>query len=274
MNTPALKFWPPTAAALPLVCDSPHSGSEYPADFGSCQPMAALRQAEDSHVEQLWCSAPAQGASLLAARFPRSYLDVNRALDDLDAGLLDGPWPEPLRPGERTRQGCGLIWRALGPGLPLYDRRLGVAEVQGRIERCWRPYRAALDTAVQAALHSHGEVWHLNLHSMPQQAGLAADVVLGDLDGRSCEPEFTALVERSLHAQGYRVVRNRPYTGGALVADTGRPAQRRHSLQIEVRRALYMDEASRAPNAGFLPLQRSIEALLADLAEHIRLRLR
>lgn len=269
----------PEGEALPLVCDSPHSGVDYPADFGSCLPLAQLRCSEDTHVDALWQDAPRHGATLLAARFPRSYIDPNRELSDLDPELLDGPWPEPLAPGEKTRLGYGLIWRQVGKGQPIYERRLSVQEVQARIAGCWHPYHAALNEAVESAHARFGAVWHLNLHSMPNNAferlGLKrseplADFVLGDRDGSTCEPALLDLIEDSLRAQGYTVARNDPYKGVALIGRIGRPAERRHSLQIEIRRPLYMDELSRERNAGFETLRQALDKTLAAVAAHIR----
>lgn len=269
----------PEGQALPLVCDSPHSGIEYPADFASRLPLAQLRGGEDTHVDALWRDAPAHGATLIAAHFPRSYIDANRELGDLDPELLDGPWPEPLAPGEKTRLGYGLIWRQIGRGLPIYDRKLTVAEVRARIDNCWRPYHAALGAAVEQAHARFGAVWHLNLHSMPNNAferlGLTrsdklADFVLGDRDGTTCEPALLDLIEARLLAHGYTVARNDPYKGVALIGRIGRPAERRHSLQIEIRRPVYMDEGTRAPNAGFEPLRACLNAVLADVAAHVR----
>lgn len=271
MDAPAAyDFWPAHEPALPLVCDSPHCGSVYPADFGARQPLVRLRRAEDSHVAKLWSAAPAFGACLLAARFPRSYCDVNRELDDLDPDLLDGPWPTPLSPGEKSALGYGLIWRRLAAGQPLYDGPLAVAAVQRRIERCWRPYRARLLGLVEAAHERHGRVWHFNLHSMPQDARPPADVVLGDRDGASCAPSLTALVEQAFRAAGLSVARNTPYKGAALVALIGQPARQRHSLQIELRRGLYMDERTRAPHGGFAPLQRALGEVLGGVAAALR----
>lgn len=266
----AYELWPAHEPALPLVCDSPHCGSVYPADFGTRQPLVRLRRVEDTHVARLWSAAPAFGAALLAARFPRSYCDVNREVDDLDPALLDGPWPTPLRPGEKSALGYGLIWRQLAPGQPLYDRPLAVAEVQRRIERCWRPYRARLLELVDAAQRRSGLVWHLNLHSMPQESRPVADVVLGDRDGASCAPALTALVERAFRDAGLSVARNAPYKGAALVALIGRPAAQRHSLQIELRRGLYMDERTRTPHGGFAPLQEALGAVLGTVAQALR----
>src|SRR5450830_439861 len=197
---PPFTLHEPTTPRIPLVCDSPHSGTTYPADFKTVLPRLALRAAEDTHVEALWSAAPALGATLLEAHFPRSYLDLNRSLDDIEPALLDGPWHTPLSPGEKTRLGSGLIWRSV-KGQPLYDRPLSVAEVQQRINRCYRPYHAALSDAVTQTQARFGAVWHLNLHSMPnnayerlqiKSARPLADFVLGDRDGSTCEPAFVA----------------------------------------------------------------------------------
>ena len=269
----------PEVEAVPLVCDSPHSGTHYPEDFRHAVPRALLRRCEDTHVHTLWQAVPAVGGSLLAAHFPRSYLDCNRSEDDLDPTLLDGPWPEPLNPGEKTRLGYGLIWRQLDARTPIYDRRLTVAEVQARIARCYRPYHAALAGCIEDTFARFGAVWHLNLHSMPndayerlqiRSAQPLADFVLGDHDGRTCEPAFVDLVERELRACGYTVARNDPYKGVQLIARIGQPAQRRHSLQIEIRRPIYMDEATREPNGGFATVQRDLSQLAATLALYVR----
>ena len=133
----------PTAPAVPLVCDSPHSGTQYPADYGHAVPRELLRRGEDTHVEALWEAVPAVGGTLLAAHFPRTYIDANRNLDDLDAALLAEAWPEPLAPSEKSRLGYGLVWRNIRAGVPIYDRPLTVAEVRNRIDRYYRPYHAA-----------------------------------------------------------------------------------------------------------------------------------
>ena len=270
---------PSPEAAVPLVCDSPHSGTHYPGDFRHCLAPARLRGGEDTHVDALWSAAPAAGGTLLAARFPRTYIDVNRSLADLDAELLAEPWPDALQPGEKTRLGRGLVWRLLDARTPIYDRRLSVAEVRARIENCYVPYHQALTGLIDAATGRFGAVWHLNLHSMPGDAyerlGVAsdrplADFVLGDRDGTTCEPAFVALVEEQLRSFGYSVSRNDPYKGAALISRIGRPAQRSHSLQIEVRRPIYMDEATREPHAGFSQLQRNLTRLLGTLGAYVK----
>jgi N-formylglutamate deformylase len=275
MSTP-LTLTPPAVPALPIVVDSPHSGTDCPPDFGSVLEGLALRQGEDTWVHELWGSAPAHGATLLAAHFPRAYIDPNRSLRDIDAALLDAPWPGPTEPGRKTELGIGLVWRLMD-GQPIYDRLLGVAEVQERIERCWRPYHAALAAALATAAASQGPRWHLNAHSMPDDSyrrlGLPdkplADVVLGNLDGSTCDEATMALIEDALRGAGYSVARNDPFKGVEIIRDSGRPERGWHALQVEVKRSLYMDER-REKNAGFDRLQRAIDGALAALAAHAR----
>ncbi len=277
----AVSVHEPTAPALPLVCDSPHSGERYPADFGAAASLAQLRQGEDTHVDALWSAAPALGATLIAANFPRVYIDPNRTLRDLDPELLAEPWPEPLEPGEKTRLGKGLIWRRMDKATPIYDRRLTLAEVRHRIQAYYQPYHAALSDAIQRTVQRFGAVWHLNLHSMPNDAyerlgrkseHPLADFVLGDRDGTTCEPEFIALIETALRDKGYTVACNDPYKGVQLIAQIGQPELNRHSLQVEIRRPLYMDEATRERNAGFARLQADLSDVLAQVAAYVRTR--
>lgn len=275
---------PPTGPALPLVCDSPHSGTAYPADFGHSVPLALLRRGEDTDVHRLWERWPAHGATLLAATFPRTYIDVNRSADDIDPAQLADVWPLPLTPSVKTRQGLGLIWQRIirdGVPTPLYDRRLSVAEVQSRLQRYWQPYHAALQQAIDDSVARFGGVWHLNLHSMPNDVYLRlgrtdahlADFVLGDRDGTTCAPEFIRLVGELLQAGGYSVAYNEPYKGVELIGRIGQPQLNRHSLQIEIRRPVYMDEDTREPNAGFAPLQAHLEKVMQGVADYVRAQL-
>jgi N-formylglutamate deformylase len=267
----------PPGAALPIVIDSPHSGTIYPDDFGYSAPFELLRRGEDLFVERLYQGAPDVGATFIAANFPRAYIDPNRLLTDIDEALLDAPWPGQVVAGPKTRLGVGLIWRRLGE-VPIYARLLGVAEVQARIERCYVPYHAALDAAIEGAWQAHGAVWHLNVHSMPDDSyrrlGLPdkplADFVLGDLDGRTAGEPVMALIEGVLREQGYSVARNDPFKGVELIARHGRPGEGRHSLQLEIKRSCYADVERHAPNAGFDRMQRALQTMLAALAAHVR----
>lgn len=275
MTTAPITTTLPGGTPLPIVVDSPHSGTAYPADFGSVLTGLALRQGEDTWVHELWASAPARGATLLAAEFPRAYIDPNRSLADIDPLLLAEPWPEPVAPSRKTELGIGLVWRLMD-GQPIYDRRLPVAEVQGRIDRCWRPYHAALQGALDAAAHQ-GPRWHLNVHSMPDEAyrklGLPikplADFVLGNLDDSTCDEATMAVVEDALRSAGYSVARNDPFKGVEIIRASGQPQRGWHSLQIEVKRSLYMDRQLHK-NAGFDRLQKAIDGTLAALAAHVR----
>ena len=273
---PAVRIVRP-AAPLPIVIDSPHSGSVYPADFDYSAPFELLRRGEDLYVDRLYELAPSFGAVLLAAEFPRAYIDPNRLLADIDEALLDAPWPGPVAAGPKTKLGIGLIWRLLGE-VPVYQRKLTVAEVQQRIERCYQPYHAALDQAIEGAYMQFGAVWHLNVHSMPDDAyerlklpvKPLADFVLGDLDGRTAGEPLIALIESVLRDHGYSVARNDPFKGVEIIARNGRPAEKRHSLQIEVKRSCYADVERHVPNDGFARVQRALDAMMAALAAHVR----
>ncbi|MGE4370016.1 MAG: N-formylglutamate amidohydrolase [Burkholderiaceae bacterium] len=266
----------PRAQPIPFVCDSPHSGSVYPADFRSVLPLTKLRWAEDTLVDALWSGVPDAGGTLLAANFPRTYIDLNREPDDLDPTLLAEPWAEPLSPSERCRQGCGLIWSRIR-GEPVYDHKLWAAEVLDRIERYYKPYYQVLADRMQALESQFGVVWHINVHSMPSDTGVLlgrgaaplADVVLGDLHGKSCDPTFTGIVEDYLRDRGYTVARNDPFAGMALVRRFGRPAHHWHSLQIEVSRGLYLDEHTSEKSAGFARVQHDMSGLAGHIARFV-----
>jgi N-formylglutamate amidohydrolase len=262
------------------VLDSPHSGTHYPADFDHQPPRAVVRKAEDTHVEALYAAAPDVGATLIEALFPRAYIDPNRHLSDLDPAVLDEPWPGPLTPSRKTDLGIGLVWRLAEGGSPMYARPLSVAEIERRIALCYEPYHAAVASVLDDRHRRFGSVWHLNCHSMPAVGGVLsddpgrarADFVLGDRDATTCEPEFTAFVARTLADMGYDVAINDPYKGVELVRRHGRPAERRHSLQVEVNRKLYMDEATLARTAGFAALQADLARLLEALADYVQAR--
>ncbi len=262
----------------PLVLDSPHSGTRYPDDFGHACARAVLRQAEDTHVDQLYRFAPALGVHWVEALFPRSYLDANRDLSEIDETLIDGPWPgdKPTTDLQRAkvRLGKGLIWRCTDDGQSIYERLLSVAEVRARIDQCWRPYHQAVAQAIDAAHAAHGYSLHINCHSMPAVAashatdypGLAhADFVVGNRDHSTSSPALAEFVCQWLRARGHSVWLNHPYKGVELVRRYGRPAEHRHSLQLEINRKLYMDERTLEIHAGFQALQRDLQGLVEAL---------
>jgi N-formylglutamate amidohydrolase len=255
----------------PLVLDSPHSGRQMPGDFGSVLPEHDLREGEDCFIDELYRPAADLGIPLLAAQFPRTYLDPNRHAGDLDLDLLDGAWPHEHRPSGKARIGKALIWRTLDDGRPIYARRLGVSEVRSRIERYHRPYHARLRELLDAAHARFGVVYHINCHSMNAVSGAMgeggpgvarADFVLGDRDGTTCAPAFTAFVRATLAGWGYQVAVNDPFKGVELVRAYADPAAGRHSLQLEINKRLYMNEATREKHEGFDRLQERLLILV------------
>jgi N-formylglutamate deformylase len=259
----------------PLVLDSPHSGTQYPADFlFSCDAMV-LRQAEDTHVEQLYDFAPSLGVHWIEAMFPRSYLDADRNTTEIDESLLNAPWLGAIETDPKTlskvRLGKGLIWRTLDDGSPIYNRLLSVAEVKARIAHCWQPYHAAVFSSINTAHAAHGFSVHVNCHSMPAlAAGCAtdfpgeqhADFVVGDRDGTTAVPALSHLVCKHLRGLGYSVAYNHPYKGVELVRRYSNPQAQRHSIQLEINRKLYMNEQTLATSDGFAPLKANLQLLV------------
>jgi N-formylglutamate deformylase len=268
----------PETKALPLVFDSPHSGAVYPEEFAYRCPLPVLRRAEDAYVDELYAAAPAFGATLIGALFPRSYIDVNRAPDDLDPAILAGSLPPYLVPRPTTR--VGLVRRHAQPGVPIYDRKLDPDDVLARIERYHAPYHRVLDETCEALHRDFGAVWHINCHSMPsygpsreERKGVYADFVLGDRDGTTCGADFTHFVAGFLRGLGYDVRINEGYKGVEIIRRQGRPAEGRHSLQIEIDRALYMDQKTLEKLPGFDLLTADLTRLVEAVAAFVRARL-
>ena len=277
MSDPLVVLGPRTPA-LPLVLDSPHSGHDFPGDFGAAVSEAELREGEDCFVDELYAAGPEMGAPLLAALWPRTYLDPNRHAGDVDLDLLEGPWPGEYRPSGKARVGKALVWRTLEDGRAIYARRLSAHAVKQRIERFHAPYHFAIQELMENSMKKFGRVYHLNCHSMRAVAGKQSDdgegnrrpdFVLGDRDGTSCDPAFTGFVRATLMAMGYQVKINDPYKGVELVRAYSDPKAGRHSLQIEINKRLYMDEASLQKSAGFAVLQKNLSALLREIKSFI-----
>ncbi len=271
----------PTAQALPLLFDSPHSGRHYPAGWVTNLSRLELRLGEDAFVDELVDNAPDHGITLIAAQFPRCYIDVNRDIDDIDPELLDAPWPgpDPLRPGEKSRKGLGLIRRFVIPGKAIVGDPLPVADVRSRIERIYVPYHRALAEQIAALRDRFGFVWHIDWHSMKSRGNamtpdgegtLRPDMVVGDLDGKSADPRLVDLVVTHLRGAGYRVTVNDPYKGATIVRRYGDPSRGCSTIQIEVNRALYLDETRVELATGFTELKRSIDSLMTVLAVEAR----
>ncbi len=271
----------PKADRIPLVFDSPHSGRECPDDFDSSVPLDILRTSEDAYVDELFTGAVDCGATLLAALFPRYYIDPNRAADDIDAALFDEPWPTPLNPSDKTEWGMGLVRRYLLKGVKLYDRPLTVPEVMRRIEDFYDPYHTALGGIIDDFHGSHGESWHVNCHSMkpvgnPMNVdnGVSRpDFVISDREGETSDREFLDLIVDTLQRNGYGVAVNYPYKGAEIVRRHSSPDRSRHSVQIEINRGLYLNSDTYEKTEGFGTLKKDLDGLSQVLAKWIAGRL-
>ena len=264
----------PAAHTLPFVFNTGHSGSVYPPHFIAASRLDALtlRRSEDAHVERLFAPVVALGAPLLRANFPRAFLDVNREPFELDPRMFDGRLP----PFANTRSmrvagGLGTVPRVVADGQEIYTRRLPVEEATARIEGLYKPYHRILRGLIQRTTQRHGHCVLIDCHSMPssslgRDAEMKADVVLGDRFGTACAPALIDGFDTALRARGFNVVRNKPYAGGFITEHYGEPNLGRHALQIEVNRALYMNETSLAMHSGFPGLMEALRTVIAEVA--------
>lgn len=253
---------------LPVIFDSPHSGHIYPADFQYACHVDTLRKIEDRYVDDLFAEAPNHNAVLLNALFPRSYIDVNRAIDDIDHTLIEGEWPfethGTTNPTNRSYSGIGLIARLTKPGMPIYNRHLTVDEIMNRITKYYEPYHDTLCTLLDDAYYRYGTYWHINCHSMPSTSAYPkrhitmmgntpkpSEIVIGDLDGSSATREFTHFLRDFWTHKGYRTTVNDPFKGVEIIHRYSLPTRGKNSVQIEINRSLYMDEETGAQNKNY-----------------------
>lgn len=270
---PPFEILEPERLGAPFVFNSPHSGGVYPASFVSTSRLDALtlRRSEDTFVDELFLPVVGLGAPLMRAHFPRAYLDVNREPYELDPRMFS----EPLPPFVNTRSlrvagGLGTIARVVSDSHEIYARPLTVAEGLGRIERLYKPYHAALGNLVARVKAAFGVCILVDCHSMPSggrgsDGDNRPDFVLGDRFGTSCTPALADWTQESLRRLGYAVSRNKPYAGGYITEHYGDPAKGVHALQIEINRALYMDEARYYKTRGFARLSTNLEALFRHM---------
>jgi len=250
----------------PVVFDSPHSGFVLPPDFRPAAKLADIRTTCDSYVDELCVGVTTAGATLLAATFPRAYIDTNRAANDIDPAVVETAWPGQVELSEHSQRGMGLIRRFALPGVPMYDRPLPIAEIEGRIENYYTPYRRTLAALLDAAAARHGRVWHFNMHSMKSKGNamnrdtgsVRPDLVIGDRLGTTAPAGLTARVAAFFRARGYHVAINEPYRGADIVRCHGEPVRGRYSLQIEINRRLYMDETTFERGPRFAQVQAEI----------------
>jgi N-formylglutamate amidohydrolase len=265
----------PSGARRPLILASPHSGSDYPADFvaGSRLDPLTLRRSEDSFVDELFSAAPGLGAPLLSARFPRAYLDVNREAYELDPAMFSDPLPDFVNAASpRVRIGLGTIARIVASGEEIYAGKLRFAEAQRRIDELYHPYHLALSRLTAETEALYGGYLLLDCHSMPSAVGSvcgggAADIVLGDCYGTTCASPIREAARRFFAERGFRVAINTPYAGGFTTEHYGQPQRHRHALQVEINRALYMDERRFVRSPRFDDIAAALAALVERLAE-------
>lgn len=250
----------PQRQRLPFVFASPHSGRLYPPGFVEKSRLNAttLRRSEDAFVEELFESCLEMGAPMLMARFPRAYLDANRAPMELDPAMFDGALPLAVDRGSpRVHAGLGIIPRVVREGMEIYRTRLPVREAEFRIQNFYRPYHLQLARLVESTRALFGVAIVVDCHSMPSAAA-SPDAVIGDRLGLSAFSEVSAAAERALTGVGFSVVRNAPYAGGHTIHLYGRPAENVHALQIEINRGLYMDEERVERGTRFAQVRRAI----------------
>ena len=261
------------AVAAPVLVTSPHSGRDYPQDFLDSARLDAhqIRLSEDMYVDELFADAPAAGAALLAANYPRAYVDLNRAAYELEPALFDGPLPDHIDKGSmRAAAGLGTVPRLVAENMPIYAGKLNWAEAARRIEKVYKPFHARLKQEIDALQAAHGFAVLIDAHSMPSQAiklapRTATDFVIGTRHGRAAAPQLVDLVGGFLQSRGWKVAFNKPYAGGQITEHYGTPLTGRHALQIEINRALYMDEASYAKHDGFAGIRRDMSGLVGHI---------
>jgi N-formylglutamate amidohydrolase len=274
-TAPPLDLRRPAAQTVPMVVASPHSGANYPAEFVAASRLdpLTLRRSEDAFVDEIFAAAPRLGAPMLAARFPRAYLDVNREAWELDPTMFSETLPDWVNVrSPRVRMGLGTIARVVASGEEIYDGKLSFADAQQRVEQLYQPYHAALGQLVEDTAAEFGFCLVVDCHSMPSGAHGSTtrespDIVLGDCHGAACAAPIVECARKYLARRGFAVALNAPYAGGFTTGHYGRPRHGRHALQIEINRALYMDERSYHRRPGFDRLREEMAGLIARLGE-------
>ncbi|MEQ1648148.1 MAG: N-formylglutamate amidohydrolase [Hyphomicrobiaceae bacterium] len=264
----------PAQQTTPLVFSSPHSGRTYAHGFQADTILSphALRKSEDAYVDLLYANVVYRGAPLLAARFPRAYLDANREPNELDPQLIEGALPETANTqSARVIGGLGVIPRVVADGEPIYRHKIPLAVAEARLRYLYQPFHECLAALVQTTAETFGAACLIDCHSMPSAAGgnpqtRRPHFIIGDRFGTSCAPKLTQLVARVLTDEGFDVQLNRPYAGGFITEHYGRPANGIHALQIEINRGLYLDENRIVPSANFTTIQAVLDRLTARLA--------
>ena len=276
---PSWRLLAPAEQTAPVVFASPHSGRDYPPEFiaASRLNVVSLRGSEDAFIDEIFAAAPDFGAPLLCARFPRAYVDANREAFELDPAMFTDPLPDYVNTrSPRIAAGLGTIARVVTDGEDIYHEPLRFEDALGRIEALYRPYHKALQGLLQATQERFGGCLLVDCHSMPSgqlapelgagDGNKPADIVLGDCFGTSSAPAVTDIAKAALEASGFTVALNKPYAGGFTTHHYGRPREGVHVLQVEINRALYMDEKLVRRGPGLPALKCRLGPLMRALA--------
>lgn len=274
MQAHAFELMEPSRLTSGVVFASPHSGSAYPASLVNKTILdeLVLRSSEDAFVDRLFDCAPEFGTPFLAARFPRAFVDLNRAPEELDPALIAGIRRTGQNP--RVASGLGVIPRVVANGRAIYRGKLTMDEARMRLDQSWYPYHQKLQALMKEAVSEFGQAILVDCHSMPHEAiegfgrnGKPPEVVLGDRFGASAGPEIVEQIEAAFASAGLRVARNTPFAGAYVAQAYGRPSRCQHAIQVEIDRSLYMDEKRVEPNEGFAALQSVLRDVVREIAE-------
>ena len=278
LKTEAYVLCRPERQTSNVIFASPHSGRDYPAEFlaRALPDRQLIRSSEDAFVDRLFDMAPGLGAPLLTARAPRAFIDLNRAADELDPAVIEGITRAPHNP--RVSSGLGVIPRVVAGGRAIYRGKLSLAEAEERIQQHWHPYHAALGALLEETRAKFGDAVLIDCHSMPHEAIEAhtrsnqprPDVVLGDRFGAAAGRDVVDRLEAAFANAGLRVARNAPFAGAYVAQAYGRPSRGVHVVQVEIDRALYMDEMRVEPLPGFAAFRASIGKVVAEFVGEIR----
>lgn len=274
MKAPFILHQPQTHDT-PVLFDSPHSGTHYPESFNYQPSHFHMRMLEDMYVNDLYADVPALGAPFLEATFPRSFIDTNRKLEDLDPTMVEGGWTyHSPRDSHYVRSGKGLIWKEAYIHGAIYKKRLSVEEVKNRIENYYKPYHEVLRNSLDDMRLKFGVAYHVNCHSMPgisfggeldDKGTKRPDVVVSDRSGNSCDGAFTAFVKGAFESHGLYVTENHPYRGGEIVEHYGNPTGGIHSLQIELNRDMYLNTTDLTKSPEF----DTLHVIVSDVCRQI-----
>ncbi|WP_300060341.1 N-formylglutamate amidohydrolase [uncultured Roseobacter sp.] len=275
MSQSAFEVSYPEKAQSCVVFASPHSGRAYPWSLlrASVLDELAIRSSEDAFVDQLFDCAPQFGAPFLKAGAPRAFVDLNRSCDELDPALIEGVRRRGHNP--RVASGLGVIPRVVANGRAIYRGKISLLEAKRRLDEYWHPYHDMLQGLLDRAVHHHGQAVLIDCHSMPHEAvqGIARtgarrpEIVLGDRFGAAAAGDVVDRIETAFAAAGFVVTRNAPFAGAYVAQAYGRPTRGQHAVQVEIDRAIYMDEALIRPSAQFEDVQRTLKGVIAEIAQ-------